>query len=333
MLNDEIWLKLQSDPASADGVTVRRLRPGSARNLFAAFDARTGARFLTVKSNDPRVRPSSQLPAGRGFQLHFLHVPSDSDGAYCLRFQLTDAAQQDVFNVVGNDVVESAAAVATDVDAFRAFIARIEEWQAFLDALPKSGLGDEAQQGLFAELWFLRSFLLKELPAGSAVRAWSGPSRMAKDFHLPHLAIEVKATSTKQPVRFSISSEIQLDSPNASRLVLFGLVVERLGGGGLSLPDLVTLIRADLASDASTAALFSRRLLESGYRDVQAETYAVRFAVRSENSFDVRDGFPRITPADIRAGIADLRYSILKSECDRFLISDTDMRTFIRNAQ
>jgi hypothetical protein len=329
MLTNAVWSKL-GQPAGRTGLVALRLHPESRFNLFAALEAQTGHRFLLLKSHAPDLRPTRPLPSGRGFRTQFVTALSDPDGSSSLQFELLEPAHADVFDVIGNDILSHVLPATDDGAAFRAFIGRIDEWQYFLDQLPQGGLSDQAQQGLFAELWFLKHFLLPEAGAHVAVRAWAGPKALAKDFQLAGLAFEVKATSAKQHSRFAISNELQLDA-RGQRLILYGLLLERVVAGGVSLIELVSELRSDLLkADPDSAVRFSELLLQSGYSDSDAAGYTARFGIRSGRFFDVKDDFPRIVEADLRAGVGDVRYSIVQSECERFAISESDARTALQ---
>jgi hypothetical protein len=331
MLGESVWQTLARPTRGATGLVAVRLHPASAFNLFAALDHANGHRFLLLKSVQPELRPRVPLPEGRGFSLAAIHTPGDPDGAYCLRFELTDLAHSDVFDVVGNDVLRHVLEAEDEAAAFAAFVSRIAEWQHFLNSLPREGLSEHAQQGLFGELWFLQQHLLREIAPLRAVQAWTGPRALSKDFEFGGLAFEVKATAAKQPVKFQISGELQLDAGGVGRLILYALLVERLGAGGLSLRDLVSSVRENLAAE-DTAALvaFGELLLQAGYVDADAERYSTKFAVRSEHFFDVRDDFPRIVGADLRRGVGDARYSIQQSECERYAVEVDAVQNLIR---
>ena len=103
-------------------------------------------------------------------------------------------------------------------------------WQRFLDELPAGGLTEQSQQGLFAELWFLQRGDAAGDWSRKAVRAWAGPKQLGKGLSVGGLAFEVKASSAKQHARFTISSELQLDTraSNASSFTAF--FSERLRG-------------------------------------------------------------------------------------------------------
>ncbi len=332
MLNKQVWSQLENARSHSFGLVVLRLHPQSNFNVFAALDQSTGHRFLLLKSNRADVCPPKPWPAGRGFTVRFVNTGGDPDGAHCLQLELTDPTHSDVFDVIGNDVLRNVLQSADDTAAFSTFVARIVEWQSFLDQLPAGGLSPPAQQGLFAELWFLREILLPEIAPGKAVCAWAGPKALAKDFQFPGVAIEVKASSTKQPSRFSISSELQLDTQGVGRLILFCLLLERLVASGLSLPELVETVRIKLHSNPDTAGRFSELLLQAGYLDADAGCYTTRFAHRSQRFFDVRDNFPRIVERDLRLGVGDVHYSILLAECERYAMTEEEARNAIRTA-
>jgi hypothetical protein len=332
MLSDLTWKMLGQSAAGPGGLLGVRLFPESPFNIFAALDQATGHRFLLLKSSLPNLHPKTLLPSGRGFNVAFVTTPGDPEGANCLRFELTDLRHSDVFDVIGNDVLQHLLRASDDVKAFSTFVSRIGEWQHFLDQLPGDGLSEQAQQGLFGELWFLRRFMLPELDPRRAVGAWAGPRALAKDFQLAGLAFEVKASSAKQHTKFNVSSEVQLDPAGVHRLILYGLLLERLVAGGMSLPELVAAVRADLlkSSDTDASIGFSQLLLQSGYTEANAARYTARFAIRSEQFFDVRDDFPRIVDADLRQGVGDVRYSILLSECERYAVAEETVRNLIR---
>lgn len=331
MLNHLTWTMLGQASPGSTGLVGLRLHPESRFNIFAALDLTTGHRFLLLKSGRPDLHPGTTPPSGRGFDVAFVSTPTDPDGTNCLRFELTDPSFLDVFDVIGNDVLQHLLQAPDDARAFAIFVARIGEWQHFLDRLPRGGLSEQAQQGLFAELWFLWKFLVAEIAPLKAVTAWAGPKALAKDFHLEGLAFEVKASSTKQHTRFNISSEVQLDPGGVHRLILFGLLLEPLVAGGTSLADLVSALRADLLrQDPASLIRFSELLLQTGYTDAAAPSYTARFAVRSGHFFDVKDGFPRIVDADLRRGVGEVRYTILMSECEAYALVEDEVRTLIR---
>lgn len=333
MLGPQTWVTLRQATGVSAGLVALRLHPESQFDVFAAYDPATTRRFLVIKSARNDVRPQRPLPAGRGFLVQFVVAGTDPDGANSLRFELIDPTHADVFDVIGNDVLAHVLASADDRAAFEAFVAQIGEWQRFLDALPGDGLSPQIRQGLFAELWFMREFLLRERTPANAVLSWAGPRAQAKDFQFNGLAVEVKSSAAKEHSRFGISNELQLEVQSVGRLLLCGVLLEPLTAGGTSLPEIIAAIRISLAGERVAFREFSDKLLQTGYRDTDAPNYLERYAIRSVRLFDVRDDFPRIVASDLRRGVGEVRYSILLSECERFRITDDAARNLIQQAR
>ena len=333
MLGDNIWKKLaESVPISGRPIAVR-LCPESHFNIFAAFDPATGHRFLLLKSNELNLHPAGPLPSGRGFGVRYAVTPNDSDGSNCLQFELTETPYSDVFDVVGNDVLQNLLRATDASTAFATFVSRIASWQHFLDKMPQDGLSEQAQQGLFAELWFLREFLISELGPKAAVASWAGPKALSKDFQFTGLAFEVKASAAKQHTRLYVSNEMQLDLPEVGRLFVYALLLERSVAGGTSLQELVSSLRNLLGPEPDSLILFSELLVQSGYAEHDAARYTTRYVHRSEYFFEVKDEFPRIVQLDLRRGVGDVRYSILISECMRYTVAEHEVRALIRKTR
>lgn len=333
MLTNTTWEMLEtSRRSSGEGVVALRLLPQSKFNVFAAMDQVTSRRFVVLKSGQSNVRPTQPLPTGRGFNVLFLTSPSDADGVHSLRLELVEPSLAGIFDVIGNDILSAIGEARDDRSAFEAFVERIVTWQHFLDELPAGGLTQQTQQGLFAELWFLRTVLMPEISAAKAVKAWAGPKALAKDFQLAGLAFEVKTSSAKQHTHFAVASEVQLDCRGVGRLIVYGLLLESVLCGGLSLPEVVAALRADIAADGPATRMFADLLLRAGYTDSDAGNYDTRFSVRSTHFYDVTDTFPRIVTADLRPGVGDVRYSISHAECQHYSLSEAHVRELIRRA-
>src|SRR6266496_1446237 len=175
------WAKLGSTPDElVAGLLVLRLCPESNLDVFAAIEPQSDHRLLLLKSKVPPARRLENLPEGLGFKLQFIETLEDIDGIHSLRFELTDSAYADVFDVVADDVLENINRCNDSVEAFDAFAGRIADWQAFLNTLPTTGLSEHHQRGLFAELKFLRDVLLDTCGPEKAVAAWAGPKALAK---------------------------------------------------------------------------------------------------------------------------------------------------------
>ena len=161
-----------------------------------------------------------------------------------------------------------------------------------------------------------------EIGPAKSVRAWAGPKQLAKDFQLAGVAFEVKASSTKQHAQFIISGELQLDTKGVKRLILYACFWSDWWRAACRFPNSCNWYARGPAGRSCGCGPFSELLLQVGYTDSDAARYTSRFTVRSQHFFDVRDDFPRIVESDLRAGVGDVHYSIMQSECEHYSLTE-----------
>jgi hypothetical protein len=322
-ITERDWEHLGADQ-HADGVTVRRINPGSAYDIFIAVGHPDNYRMITLRipagEADEAVRQLRVLPRTRGLemQIHRLTATSASE----LRVVLIDDSLRDVFNPLADDIAAAVQLAATPAEAVVAAVGRFEHWRRMLERLADTGLTPEARQGLFGELTILREQLLPALPAADAVAAWTGPAAANQDFQLSVAAIEVKTSSGKEPQKIVIANERELDGQGSPTLILAHLSLdERRGGSGASLNTAIDRTRAQV-SDAAAVALMDDLLARAGYLRQQRALYdEPRYIVRKQRFWNVTGGFPRITEADLRAGVGDCRYHISTAGLERYLMT------------
>jgi hypothetical protein len=262
------------------------------------------------------------LPSTRGIESRVIPARTGVNPA-SIEIALMDSRFADVFDALIADVADAVAGTRDDGAAVAQLVGRLRRWQRFLEVSP-SGLGVEAQRGLYGELWFLREHILDHLALGSGVGAWTGPRGAPQDFQLSGgVAVEVKATASKQPQQVRIANERQLDDTGIEVLILYYVSLDEREGGGESLPSAVELVRQRLAPEPATGDLFEERLLLSGYADVHSLKYVDRgYSVREARAFHVRDGFPRITERDLPNGVGDVQYAIDVLACRPYQMED-----------
>jgi hypothetical protein len=146
--------------------------------------------------------------------------------------------------------------------------------------------------------------------AETAVRAWAGPYSAPQDFALPGKWIEVKATyPTARTLR--VTSADQLAAPGELLLAVFTLAALVPEQHGVSAGSLVAEFEARLTRDSLSEALleFGKRLSAAGF-DRTAQYAAVGFREDALHFFGVAGSFPRLTPSDLPAGIAECAYDL-----------------------
>ena len=138
------------------------------------------------------------------------------------------------------------------------------------------------------------------------------------------VALEVKTSLAKRHARLAIANERQLDERPHRMLALVYVRLDESLGEGLSLPALVERCRARLRDDVPAARLFDDRLVAAGYLDVHADLYRSSWLVSAMRFFGVRGNFPRLTDANLPAGVGDIRYSIVADDLGHWEMTRED---------
>jgi hypothetical protein len=171
------------------------------------------------------------------------------------------------------------------------------------------------------ELFFLKDYLFRKYPYSEALLYWTGLDKTNHDFQLKNIAIEVKATSSKQHKKFYISSERQLDCTGLEHLYLavFSLNVHS-NMNEKSLPKFINEIYLQIQEDSYAVFQFEVKLAKYGYNEIHAEKYTSGFSLYEMSFFEVLSGFPRLLQGDLPPGLGDLKYSIVVSACEPYQI-------------
>jgi hypothetical protein len=326
-----LWREIAEDQsnASAPGIAVRRVNPDSPDDIFIGYMQPRGTRLMILRLPSAPVLMRNALVQSRGFITHLSRYQHDPEGTRSLVLEATDPLFNKVFTILAADIIGRISGRKSDDTAVAAFLGGLQHWKRFFDLSGHEGLSEELILGLFAELTFLRDFALRQLSAGSsAIAGWVGPDPLSKDFQYPGFAVEVKGTTSSEPVMVRISSERQLDGSGIADLLLFVLLTEKAAGsGGTTLADLVDGIRNDLGS-TSARLVFEEKIFAYGYHDVHRDKYeSRRFINHGYRVFHVRDGFPRLT-ADLPPGVGDVTYSLTLSACIPFAITEKRLNGF-----
>lgn len=315
----ETWSDLERSNPAGSGVVRRRVGNPRGRDLYIGiiFPERLRTLSLVVKSECA----SGQISATSTRCLRLTLEPP-SEGVQELRITLLDDDIEDVFNSFAEDVVESVTDSASDAAAVSTLVQRFERWRYLLGGVSE-GLGRDAVQGLFGELWVLRHLLWPTF-GEEAARAWTGPDHEAVDFQLYQAGIEVKTTSASRPPTVLIQSERQLASDRFPVLLLVGLTLDVLRtGSGHTLNAMVDEVRGVLQDPAVS---LDPKLRTARYFDEHRELYErMKFTVRQDYLYRVEDGFPRLTEDDLPAGIGPVRYSLSLDACEHWRIQRDDI--------
>lgn len=312
-----------------DRASVSAKKHPSCEGVFLGVDGE-GRRHLLVRVD--RATPTSVLLRTKGLHAEVVELQLDGEpvGMWAdLACQETNL--NETFATVADEL--AAALIVTPADSLGAVQRTLGEWQWFW-GVERKILSDEAEIGVFGELWFIDQWLAQ----ASGAKSWMGPRGNRHDFVSPELSIEVKTVrSIDGSGRHRIANLQQLADPDAGRLLLFSLQIAEDAGAGNSLNSCVDRIREKLAHHPELLATFDESLAIVGWTAVSRHHFNRTFRIIAQGLYRVDSGFPRLTAADLGgtppAGVTNITYSIDMTACGDFLIATTpnDARPILKH--
>ena len=258
-----------------------------------------------------RSLPDSKLPQGHGFEV--LRLERDPTGADHLVVALArrPGGSAELFAMMAEDLVgllDRWAGAREDIVLLR-FLARIRAWQDFMNRHRESALSAKNEQGLFGELVLLERMLEAGLPPRDVLDAWQGPVDGLQDFILGSGGIEVKTTLSTGGFPATVSSLEQLD--DGLRKPLFVAAIRlALHSSGITLPEMVDIIRGRLYGNREVLETFDIRLMQAGLLGSTFSRYTRRFLHTSSAMLCVQGDFPRLMRANVHPVVRKARYEI-----------------------
>ncbi|KAA6350620.1 hypothetical protein EZS27_002006 [termite gut metagenome] len=321
-MNDilEIWSNIEQP--NETGLLKRLYTNEPELHIYAVFqnpERYCGIALSFDKSIHIDVSPFSNL---RDLQVTLTHDNSFINNNL-LVIKLLHYQSRDVFAVMCENMVQSVLSLRSEKQVVLAIINQLEKWQTLFEKLKGEGLTPSEQQGLYGELHFLQNFFAKQ-DTLFVLNSWVGTDREVRDFQYNDWALEIKTTAGNNHQKVSISSERQLDETLLKNLFLFHLSVEAARKNGESLNAKVNAIRETLQNDVTALNIFNRKLLEVGYFEKHKHLYEEKcYQIRAENYYKIENEFPRIKEKEIRGGVGDVKYSIILSQCNEYLVAES----------
>lgn len=301
---------------------ARPAAPTLTSRLLCALDSE-GKRHLLVQLRKAEETMRDIRSRGLKVTTEDLLVRDQTVARY-LDLKCDDAAGYLAFDLIGGEI---AAGLADDRAEPAQIISRVlAKWRRFWGQLPLSLLSREELLGLFAELWFLSTWLVPRIGGTQAVQRWRGPFRARHDFEWPGISVEVKATTSTRGRIHHINGLEQLEPPENGELFLFSLRIGEEAGAGHTLPSVAAACRVQLSSDIEAMGQFEAALAQAGYSPVHDEEYAkVHLRVVEEGLFAVKGGFPRVLkstfPKGVPSGVERVEYEINLNGCGNLLVA------------
>jgi hypothetical protein len=206
--------------------------------------------------------------------------------------------------------------------------AALDEWsELFLKN--KNGLDAQKLSGLIGELLTLRD-LAKEC-GPECLEAWQGFEGERHDFRKGNFALEVKVTTTPGSI-VSINGSTQLETPNDGTLTLRFIRLEITPNGLIHLPSLLS----ELAALGLSKTTLEENILKLGAKPAELQDTTRAFSQHESAYYEVRDGFPRITPLSFHrdalpVGVSGLKYKIDLSIASELVLSGLASKQILRS--
>lgn len=328
MISDHPWRDIEA-PQESTWFNARRIPDigSDSWGLYWAVDRQRHCVLLLRQ--DSCHRPSHRLPILRGIRVE-VQPTHDEVGAF-MAIRLTEGQHRGIFFRFCKDLVASTRTARSAQDAMDRIVGRTWRWHRLLRVGRDGRLRAWEQKGLIGELRVLEKHLLPLVGPTHAVRSWVGPLGEPKDFQVGLVSVEAKAHGPPGS-EVAITSAKQLDSSDAARLFLHVTeVTEALGDSdsAVTVTEVVNRVRDIIsARDSAAERDFDERLLATGFD--WADDYSDRqWLIGEESLFEISEGFPRITPATIPAGVHDVRYMISLSLCQGYRVQTNDLANAI----
>jgi hypothetical protein len=317
---DKIWIDLEGDNFSQSGLLYKRYSAEVLPDVFIALKAPEKFRCIAFKISASFPFEANQWNKLKDIKIETLHDDRDKTKMFLL-ILLLNKQHKDIFSTLCEDLIFGVSKVNTDQTLVEKLLERLAKWQSLFEKVGKQGLTDEAQRGLYGEIYFLRVFLNNSTDKNHCLKSWLGSERSIQDFQYSNWAVEVKTTHGNNHQKIHISSERQLDDSIIENIFLYHLSLDIRVDNGESLNTIIVDVLESLRDSTMASNLFKLKLLESGYFDAHKPLYDNRgYNIRQVNIYRVSGNFPRITEGLIPIGVGDVKYSIVLSESEEWRI-------------
>lgn len=303
-------------------LSVRQIKSSKHLPLYWGKDSKGHCVFIYEVSEDGTEIFQKNMVAVHGINIDYRVLRTTGNQGLILI--LEKHVDQDLFYSLCETLIHELSKVSDPLVGLSVALSQIKRWKAFLAGKKGHVLSAEEVRGLFSELKFLQQVLDQMDSELDALDAWQGPDTSHQDFIFSDTAVEVKSLSGRERNTVKISSEDQLESLS-SRLFLkvFRLIDMPESKSSTSLNELVKAVEKTL-TDAEAIEIFDTKLAKAGY--IQMLAYdKPKFVVAEEQTYHVRDNFPKIVRSGLNSGLTRVSYEIKLESVRDFLCTDMDV--------
>lgn len=318
---ENIWHGLERDNFSHSGLLYKRYSAAVMPDVFIALKVPEKMRCIAFRISASFSFDYKHWNKLKDIKIETMDDERDNSKKFFL-ILLLNKQYKDIFSTLCEDLIFRVSEVTTEQNLIEKFLERLAKWQSLFEKASKQGLLDEAQRGLYGEIYFLRFFLNHNSDENYCLKTWLGPEKAIQDFQHSNWAVEVKTTQGKNHQKIHINSERQLDDSIIEKIFLYHLSIDIRVKNGETLNSIIDDVFDLLKENTMASNLFKLKLLESGYYDSHRPFYEERsYTIRQENLYRVSGKFPRIIENQIPKGVGDVKYSIVLSESEEWRIT------------
>lgn len=291
----ERWANLKAMPRE-NGLLAERVDPDIPGCLVGVDDDSTLHLMIAIGEQPDEIPQDLEAVVVRVIETDQLYLDVSARGHFEMIF--TPMATQMFIGVT----VQGRKAIDVVNDTIAEFRGALKPTRATLSL--------SEQIGLIGELWVLRNVLIPALGT-RASRHWSGPHAERHDFVGEKAHVEVK-TTTRSDDRHEISRQDQLKAPEAKKLLLASIQLEKTDGGEITVATLIDEVMTNLGTDGLSISAFQSCLARLRWHEELRQSGELkRFSLRNVQFFEVEGTFPRL-PDDYSPprGIVAIRYTI-----------------------
>jgi hypothetical protein len=327
---EEIWQDLESDSSLQSGLLYKRYSGNVLPDLYVAIKMPERFRCIAAHLNASPDFDTRKWDKFRDIKIQFLPDEKNPDKQF-LVVLLLNSQHKDVFSVLSEDLINKVSEITSENDLVKELVARLAKWNLLFEKMGQQGLTEEARRGLYGELYFMRTLLSAGINSEFCINVWKGVEKAVQDFQYSDWAVEVKTTHGKSHQKLHITSERQLDINIIPNIYLMHFSLEVRQSHGESLNQIVEDLMAFLSGSPSSQSIFRLKLLEVGYFDHHKQYYEnPGYSIRQKNVYKITEDFPKITENMIPAGVGDVRYSVVISANENWMLEEGQLIDFIK---
>lgn len=235
---------------------------------------------------------------------------SNSEDNYWTCFDLKNDDLLSVFCSFGEDMISCVETELNENIAASKLRLRYNTWIA-LFRKTRTPLSEEKAKGLFGELYFMKTSLIKQYGYASSINAWSGPEQYSKDYSIGDTWFEIKTISANSAVA-KISSLQQLSSDVDGHLIVVRVeeMADTFSGSDSSINGLLQDILTSI-EDNETKDLFLDKVNKYGF-DFSDDIGNKKYSVKRVEKYLVNNSFPVLRENDIKSdAVNNVSYELI----------------------